>query len=100
MKKWNRRWLIVLLGLIIMLFVGRFTKGIDIAGGVEFIYKIDFSKYKEIYKSPSEFASVTQQAKNIIEANIRKRVNALGVGDAEVKLQKVSDDDYVVVRIG
>jgi protein-export membrane protein SecD len=100
MKKRNWRWLAVIAALLVVLFVGRFTKGIDIAWWVEFIYKIDFSKYKEIYKTETEYATVTQQAKNIIEANIRKRVNGLGVGDAEIKLQKVWVDDYVVVRIG
>lgn len=86
--------------IIIMLFVGKFTKGIDVAWGVEFMYKIDFTKYKEIYKDNTEYANITQTAKNIIEQNIRRRVNGLGVGDAEVKLQKAGGDDYLVVRIG
>lgn len=63
------------------------------------MYKIDFSKYKEIYKDELEYANVSQQAKNVIEQNIRKRVNGLGVWDAEVKVQKAWWDDYVVVRI-
>jgi len=77
MKKFNWRWLLVGVSILVMLFVGRFTKGIDIAGGVEFMYKIDFSKYKEIYKDKLEYANVTQTAKNIIEQNIRRRVNGL-----------------------
>jgi preprotein translocase subunit SecD len=64
------------------------------------MYKIDFSKYKEIYKDDLEYTNITQTAKNIIEQNIRRRVNGLGVGDAEVKLQKAGGDDYLVVRIG
>ncbi len=98
--KRNWRWVTVVVGILIVLFIGKFTKGIDIAWGVEFIYKIDFAKYKEIYTNPNEYATVTQKAKQIIESNIRKRVNALGVGDAEIKLQKAGQDDYVVVRIG
>lgn len=100
--KWNQhwRWILIWLSLIVVAFVGRFTKGIDIAGWVEFIYKIDFSKYREIYTKDTEFATVTQQAKNIIISNIRKRVNGLWVGDAEVKIQKSAWEDYVVVRIG
>ncbi|HNG97447.1 MAG TPA: hypothetical protein PLW93_04215, partial [Candidatus Absconditabacterales bacterium] len=98
--KQHWRWIVVALSVLIMLFVGKFTKGIDIAGGVEFLYKIDFSKYRELYTNQTEFADVTQRAKDIIIANIRKRVNGLGVGDAEVKPQKAAGDDYIVVRIG
>lgn len=100
MKNRNWRWLAIGIWLLIILFVWRFTKGIDIAGGVEFVYKIDFTKYKELYKSETDLMAATQKAKLIIESNIRKRVNGLWVGDAEVKLQKVWGDDYVVVRIG
>ncbi|MFA7284742.1 MAG: SecD/SecF family protein translocase subunit [Candidatus Absconditabacterales bacterium] len=98
--KRNWRWVTVIVAIFVVLFVGKFTKGIDVAGGVEFVYKIDFTKYKEIYTNATEYSTVTQRAKQIIEANIRKRVNGLGVGDAEVKLQKAGSDDYVVVRIG
>lgn len=97
--KWNLRWLLVLASLLIVLFVGKFTKGIDIAWWVEFMYKIDFSKYQEIYKDALQLNTATQEAKNIIVANIRKRVNWLWVGDAEVKVQKSAGEDYVVVRI-
>lgn len=100
MKNRNWRWIAVGIWLLIVLFVGRFSKGIDIAWGVEFVYKIDFTKYRELYKTENEFLTVTQKAKQIIEGNIRKRVNALWVGDSEVKTQKVGWDDYVVVRIG
>jgi protein-export membrane protein SecD len=98
-RKLNWRRLLVIVSFIIVISVGKFTKGIDIAGGVEFVYKIDFSKYKELYSTTAELTTAKQQAKQIIEANIRKRVNALWVGDAEVKLQTAGADDYVVVRI-
>jgi hypothetical protein len=39
------------------------------------MYKIDFSKYQEIYKDALQLNTATQEAKNIIVANIRKRVN-------------------------
>lgn len=100
MMKQHWRWIVVALSVLIMLFVWKFTKGIDIAWWVEFLYKIDFSKYRELYTNQTEFADVTQRAKDIIIANIRKRVNGLGVWDAEVKPQKAAGDDYIVVRIG
>jgi preprotein translocase subunit SecD len=76
-RKLNWRRLLVIVSFIIVISVGKFTKGIDIAGGVEFVYKIDFSKYKELYSTTAELTTAKQQAKQIIEANIRKRVNAL-----------------------
>ncbi len=98
-RKFDWRRLLVIVSFIIVISVGKFTKGIDIAGGVEFVYKIDFSKYKELYANAAELTTAKLQAKQIIETNIRKRVNALGVWDAEVKLQTAWAEDYVVVRI-
>lgn len=92
--------LVALLSLWLIIFWPDFKKGIDIAGWVELTYQIDFSKYHEAYKTDSEYNAAVQNAKNIIKTNITKRVNGMGVGDAEVKLLKVGDKDYIVVKVG
>ena len=91
---------IFLVSIGIILWYGQFKKWIDIAGGVELTYEIDLSKYRAIYKNDSEFLAASNTAKKIIQTNIAKRVNALGVGDAEIKTQKIGSRDYIVISIG
>lgn len=100
-KEWKFRAiaLVALVSLWLVIFGAPFKKGIDIAGGVELTYQIDFSKYREAYRTDGEYTTAVQSAKNIIKNNITKRVNSMGVGDAEVKLLKVGDKDYIVVKV-
>ncbi len=77
-----------------------FKKGMDIAGGVRLMYKIDLSKYKEIYPNATEYAEVTKNIKNIILQNIDGRISKLGVSDYNSYVQSLSDGDYIVVEIG
>jgi preprotein translocase subunit SecD len=83
----------------LILFGPDFKKGMDVAGGVELTYQIDFSKYRAAYPKDSDYITAVQNAKNIIKNNITRRVNSMGVGDAEVKLLKVGDKDYIVVKV-
>jgi protein-export membrane protein SecD len=78
----------------------QFKKGMDIAGGVRLSYKIDLSKYKEVYVNPQEFAQVTKWVKEIILQNIDGRISKLGVSDYTSYIQSLSDGEYVVVEIG
>lgn len=78
----------------------QFKKGMDIAGGVRLSYKIDLSKYKEVYTNPQEFSQVTKGVKEIILQNIDGRVSKLGVSDYTSYIQSLSDGEYVVVEIG
>jgi preprotein translocase subunit SecD len=55
----------------------KFRKGMDIAGGVKLTYKVDFSKYDQIYTNPSERDNAKKQAIAIILTNIDKRISAL-----------------------
>ena len=100
-KEWKFRIIaiVAVLSLWLVLFGAEFKKGIDIAGGVELTYQIDFSKYKEAYNTDVEYSTAVQNAKNIIKTNITKRVNGMGVGDAEVKLLKVGEKEYIVVKV-
>jgi preprotein translocase subunit SecD len=72
----------------------------DIAGGVRLTYKIDFSKYKEIYTNEQEFVTVTRRAQDIILRNIDARISSLGVSDYNSYIQSLNDGSYVVVEIG
>jgi len=100
-KDWKFRTIavIVLLSLAMIIFGPDFKKGIDVAGWVELTYQIDFSKYREAYRNDTDFNTAVQNAKQIIKTNLSKRVNSMGVGDAEVKLLKVGEKEYIVVKV-
>ena len=79
--------------------VTQFSKGMDIAGGVSLTYKIDLSKYRQVYTDEQEFFQVTRGIKDIILQNIDKRISALGVSDYTSYIQSLDDGEYVVVEI-
>jgi preprotein translocase subunit SecD len=83
----------------LVLFGAPFKKGMDVAGGVELTYQIDFSKYRSIYPKDGDYNAAVMSAKEIIKNNITRRVNGMGVGDAEIKLLKVGEKDYIVVKV-
>lgn len=111
---------IIVVSLFVIFFVGRevepgtgkshrilttngmssFKKGMDIAGGVRLMYKIDLSKYKQIYTNPVEYTQITKDIKDIILQNIDGRISKLGVSDYNSYVQSLSDGDYIVVEIG
>lgn len=100
-KSKNWRWWFTVASLIILAVpsIGHFNKGIDIAGWVQLDYRVDFSKYREAYINEVEYQNMIATAKVVIESNIRKRINGLGLGDAEVRSQKIWSDDYITVKI-
>lgn len=77
-----------------------FRKGMDIAGGVKLSYKIDFSKYDQIYTNVAERDTAKKNALDIILKNIDKRISALGVSDYQALPKRIDDDYYVAVEIG
>jgi protein-export membrane protein SecD len=101
LKEWKFRIIAVvtILSLWLIVFGAPFKKGMDVAGGVELTYQIDFSKYHAIYPKDADYNVAVQSAKNIIKNNLTKRVNSMWVGDAEVKLLKVGDKEYIVVKV-
>ncbi len=126
MKKKIRVWLLwyviaFVLALFVILFVGtkvtpgtgetsiiltpkgitHFKKWLDLAGWVRLTYKIDFSKYEELYKNDqSQLMQVQKTAQDIILQNIDKRISTLGVSDYNAYVQKLTDGEYLVVEIG
>ncbi|MCS6983107.1 MAG: protein translocase subunit SecD [Candidatus Absconditabacterales bacterium] len=80
--------------------LSQFRLGMDIAGGVELMYKLDFSEYRSIYRDLASFQQIRQQTISIIQNTVENRVNALGVGDATVVVQTIDGDDYLVVSLG
>ncbi len=77
-----------------------FRKGMDIAWWVKLTYKIDFSKYDQIYTDAAEREIAKRSAMDIILQNIDKRVSALGVSDYQALPKKIGSDYYIAVEIG
>jgi protein-export membrane protein SecD len=79
--------------------ITQFRKGMDIAGWVKLTYKIDFSKYDQIYTKITERDAAKKQAIAIILNNIDKRISALGVSDYSARQQNINNDTFLVVEI-
>jgi protein-export membrane protein SecD len=77
-----------------------FKKGMDVAWWVRLNYKIDLSKYKSTYTNQQEYLQVTTNVKNIILKNIDNRISQLWVSDYESYLQKIGEDEFLVIEIG
>lgn len=69
--------------------ITQFRKGMDIAGGVKLTYKVDFSKYDQIYTLPAERDLAKRQAIGVILKNIDNRISALGVSDYSARQQNI-----------
>lgn len=80
--------------------ITQFRKGMDIAWWVKLTYKIDFSKYDQIYTKPTERDAAKKQAVWIILSNIDKRISALWVSDYSARQQNINNDIFLVVEIG
>jgi protein-export membrane protein SecD len=77
-----------------------FKKGMDVAWWVRLNYKIDLSKYKATYTNQQEYIQITNNVKNIILKNIDSRISQLWVSDYESYLQKIGEDEFLVIEIG
>lgn len=77
-----------------------FKKGMDVAGWVRLNYKIDLSKYKTTYTNQQEYIQITNNVKNIILKNIDNRISQLWVSDYESYLQKIGEEEFLVIEIG
>jgi len=71
----------------------------DVAWWVRLSYKIDLSKYKIAYTNPQEYTQVTNNVKNIILKNIDNRISQLWVSDYESYLQKIGEDEFLIIEI-
>lgn len=111
--------MIFIISLFFVLFVGRnfnsetfqrnwiftenglshFRKGLDISGGTKLVYKIDYSKYKDLYTA-EEFLQVKKNIEQVILKNIDSRISALGVSDYKSYIQNLNEETQVIVEIG
>lgn len=80
--------------------ITQFRKGMDIAGGVKLTYKVDFSKYDQIYTLPAERDLAKRQAIAVILKNIDNRISTLGVSDYSARQQNIGDEIFLVIEIG
>lgn len=80
--------------------ITQFRKGMDIAGGVRLTYKVDFSKYEQIYAIQSERDLAKRQAISVILKNIDNRISALGVSDYSARQQNIGNETFLVIEIG
>lgn len=120
--KISKRWVFLglfLISLFLIFFVGRttdpvtgkrqlsitsngvqyFRKGLDVSGGTRLVYKIGYEKYEQIYTNPAELNAVKKTIEEIIIKNIDKRISKLGVSDYKAYVQKLDDQNNIVVEI-
>lgn len=79
--------------------ITQFRKGMDIAGWVRLTYKVDFSKYEQIYAIQSEKELAKRQAISVILKNIDSRISALGVSDYSARQQNIGNEIFLVIEI-
>lgn len=81
-------------------WVTDFKMWLDVAGGVKLTYKIDYSKYRELYANQEQFNSMKNLAEQIVINNIDNRISKLWVSDYNAYTQELNGQDYVIVEIG
>jgi len=62
------------------------------------VYKIDFSKYEDLY-SPAELTEVKKSIQEVILKNIDTRISTLWVSDYKSYIQNIWEETQVVVEI-
>lgn len=80
--------------------ITQFRKGMDLAGWVRLTYKVDFSKYDQIYAIQSEKELAKKQAISVILKNIDNRISTLGVSDYSARQQNIGNETFLVIEIG
>lgn len=80
--------------------ITQFRQGMDIAGWVRLTYKVDFSKYDQIYSTAAERDQAKRDAIGVILRNIDNRISALGVSDYSALQQNIGNETFLIVEIG
>ena len=80
--------------------ITEFRQGMDIAWWVKLTYKVDFSKYDQIYTIQSERDIAKRQAIAVILKNIDNRISALWVSDYSARQQNIDNETFLVIEIG
>jgi protein-export membrane protein SecD len=81
-------------GINLPIDTGAYKLGLDLHGGVELDYKIDFSGLKERGQAYTE-RDVTEGLKSIVE----KRVNSLGTAEPTITSAQYGDESHIIVQI-
>lgn len=81
-------------------WIAHFKKWLDVAWWVRLTYRIDYSRYEQIYQDEQRLEEVKSNVESIILQNIDDRISALGVSDYSSYIQSIWEEDYVVVEIG
>ena len=82
------------MGINLPVDTGTYRLGLDLHGGVELDYKIDFDDLKSRGQVYVE-RDVTEGLKSIIE----KRVNSLGTAEPTISTAKYGDESHIIVQI-
>ncbi len=69
-----------------------YTLGLDLQGGVELDYKVDFSQIDTATTDPNK---IVEGLKNIID----KRVNSLGLAEPNIQTARYGSDVHIIVQI-
>ena len=83
-------------GIDIAFLAKPYTLGLDLQGGIELDYKVDFETLK------SQTGTTTWSEQNIIEgikSVIDKRVNSLGLAEPTIQTAKYGDESHIIVQI-
>ncbi len=76
-----------------------FKKWLDIAWWARLTYRIDYSRYEEIYTDQAELEEVKSKVETIILQNVDSRISALWVSDYTSYIQSIWEEEYMVVEI-
>lgn len=78
--------------------LSQFRKWLDVSGGTRLTYKISYDKYEKVYQG-TELTAVKKLIEDIILKNIDNRISKLGVSDYKAYVQRLDDQQYIVVEI-
>lgn len=81
-------------------WVNQFRKWLDVSWGTRLVYKIAYDKYESIYTDKTELNAIKKTIEEIIYKNIDKRISKLWVSDYKAYIQKLDNQNYIVVEIG
>jgi len=106
MKKYLNRLYFTIIGLFIALGIiltqWGFTKWqqwLDLAGWVRLLYFMDFSQYRQNYKTEAEFNQQRTNVVNVVKRNIDWRISKLWVSDYNARHIVLWGKDYIEVEL-
>ena len=107
MKKYINQliWLAIFVAfsiLIVAFYKGGFKnwrEGLDLAGWVRLLYRLDFSEYEKTFKDPRQLVAQKNNVVQIVTRNIDSRISKLWVSDYSARRVSLNNVDYIEVQI-